>query len=125
MSNPRRGSDLTVSADGNIRVDKKGNWNSAKRVSTMIEMFGGPRKRTARVVDVKGDVEGVDVKTKVAGATESLKTGVAGAGEGGLVGSPAVGSTRYIFLEIMTHEGSHDCRYFDCTGKVIYHLLGD
>ena len=100
MSNPRRGSDLTVSADGNIRVDKKGNWNSAKRVSTMIEMFGGPRKRTARVVDVKGDVEGVDVKTGVAGATESLKTG-AGAGEGGLAGNPAVGSTRYIFLEIM------------------------
>lgn len=78
MSNPRRGSDLTVSPDGNIRVDKKGNWNSAKRVSTMIEMFGGPKKRTARVVDLKGD-EKVEEPAGTA------------AGEDGLVRSPGGG----------------------------------
>ena len=107
MSNPRRGSDLTVSADGNIRVDKKGNWNSAKRVSTMIEMFGGPKKRTARVVDVKGAEEGAGVrpggeagsgeslKTGGVAGAEDVKTGVAGAGGGGLAGSSDVGSKSF------------------------------
>ena len=70
--------DITVSADGNVRVDTKGNWNSAKRVSSMIEMFGGPKKRAARVIDVKVDEGGKVQMTPAAEAEISSGAGLAG-----------------------------------------------
>ena len=48
--------DLQVSADGNVRVDDKGNWHTAQRVSSMISLFGGSVKRKPpppKVLDVK------------------------------------------------------------------------
>ena len=37
--------EIKVSEDGNIRIDAKGNWGDANRVSNIIGRFGGSRAR--------------------------------------------------------------------------------
>ena len=60
MSGPGA-ADLTVSEDGNVRVDDKGLWNTPQRVSSIISLFGGSVNRRPpppRVLDGKAGAGG-------------------------------------------------------------------
>ena len=84
--------EVEVSAGGDVRVDAKGNWDSTKRVSSMIAMFGGTKKAPARVIDVKVGKGGkVQMKPSVAAAGSAAGSSKAGvSGGAGVSGSAAV-----------------------------------
>ena len=102
--------DLQVSADGNVRVDDKGNWHTAQRVSSMISLFGGSVKRKPpppKVLDVKVGAGGQIQMTPA--VTPGEGNGVAGVSASGV----SLPTLRYSLVRLFLIVIDHSFRFFN------------